>query len=314
MSQVHKCNGARFRGRNDLTGVVYDDLIVAPEWGTRFICVACNEAPVSSLHKHQLQDCSDWNAFNRINNGYKRQFNARQAPATQTQPLRLLGEHYRLIRDALILPPWIIMEQAFNWGPYTPLQVPHNAQGQFWWANRTYEACRLHVMAGLPDTMSIPPPPDHRTAALLTAHASDNTASLMHELHKADELNRLCIIAEFMEAHPDLRDQLVLDTVGLDHWNQSAIYLAKNPTTNHNPTANNPPQPIWIPITPPGQGPAGTGAFMHNNVGGVTGKRLQHRAAPGDGDNTSIARVLYDNVPPADVDHFNMVGSPRRRR
>lgn len=102
------CNGRTHRGPNDIPRLFYPDRHCCPEYGTNLYCCACT-APTDNIDRHKLIDCSEWNALNRLNKSYYRQFNAGMAPPGQTEAKRLSGEKYRLIRDAFGLYPHIIM-------------------------------------------------------------------------------------------------------------------------------------------------------------------------------------------------------------
>lgn len=314
----HNCKGNKFRGHNDANLLHHPDRTLAPEHGTRYICVACNNPePFLNIAQHQGAECPEWNAFNRICNGYQRQFNDGTKPPTVTEAFRLTGEQYRLVRDSLLLGAWIIMNQDEFWGPYTPLQVPHGMmQGNPWWGGQSYEALRQAVMAGLPLTISTPPRPDTRVQAVLKAN-TNRMFSPTHEIHKQDELRDMQAIQRFMDAHPYLVPIFcALNPLGITNWTTTAIYQSIYPPPH--PAANvmnpQPPPPIWCPIAPQGQGPAGRGG--HPN--GVSGAREQHRNDVFQNVNQGlpfhrVAFSLYQNVDNRYGDTFNIPGTPGRR-
>ena len=120
-----RSNGSRYRHQNDREVYFYPPHDCAPEWGGRFTCVACWQHGIGDLERHRKQHCPNWNALNRINNGFERQFNAGMAPPNVVQPFRLLGEHYRMVKGRHgIMPHHIMRWQDEDWGPYTPMVTP----------------------------------------------------------------------------------------------------------------------------------------------------------------------------------------------
>ena len=137
-----RSNGGRYRSQQDRENHHIREHDSAPEWGNRFTCVACWQHNIPDLNRHRNQHCEDWNALNRINCGFQRQWQEGRAPMDGTgaypayAPV-LLGEHYRMVKGRYgILPHHIMRWQNENFGPYDPLQTP---QGVYTlWMGVTY--------------------------------------------------------------------------------------------------------------------------------------------------------------------------------
>ena len=295
-----RANGTRFRAQNDREQphIIKNDS--APEWGGRFTCVACWRHGITDIERHRKRDCDDWNAFNRINNGYLRQFNMGMAPAHTTAPQVLHGEHYRLVKGTFNLMPHHIMRyQTEDWGPYDPLQAPLGVIAN--WVGRSYNDLLDQVLNVLPPSIQHAPRQCSCSRALLRSR-NGTTSSYIHEQNSQDELMDMKAIGNFVEAHPHVNALF-------NHlpWNQTGLAMAVN--------ANQPlhSKGIWINLTRAAGGVAGTGAFPLGLAGTIITHYQGWRFANffGLGNPANFAD-LYHNRTAADVARglFTMPGAP----
>lgn len=296
-----RANGTRFRSQNDRVQphVVKNDS--APEWGGRFTCVACWRHDITDLERHRKRDCDDWNALNRINNGFVRQFNAGMAPPHHTSPEILLGEHYRLVKGRFnLLPHHIMRYQTEDWGPYDPLEAPPGALVS--WRGLSYHELLGRVLHSLPPSMKHAPRVCCCSRALLRSR-NGTTSSYIHERHTHDELMDMKAIGNFVEAHP-----VVLNLFNGFPWHTTSLALAVPAI-----------QPLhgegdWVNISRGGGGPAGTGGFPN----GIAGSNIIHyqgfRLAQNGIGNPAQFANLYQGRNGYDVarGQFTMPGTPHR--
>jgi len=298
---MNRCHGARYRGSNDKAVHKVPHRLCCPEMGSVFVCCACLRPfdTLGSLDRHQQNQCDDWNALNRIHNGYNRQFHQGLAPPGTTAPRQIMGEQYRLVVNRHGLPPWVIMDQEDHWGPYNPIRPPRTWVGNTAWSNVTFDFLLHDVLNNFPPPLLQEPRPDPRAVAVRRAMGNRNNVSLLHETHIADETQDKIAICNFMEAHPGFRQFFCLhpgnNIPGADFRNTS-LYRAKYGDPPGLPL------PVHVPLALPNEGVAGAGS-----VGGVGPMIALHRAQNA---NVPLHQGMTDDEVAKGV--FNIFGTPRR--
>ena len=297
-----RANGARYRNQNDRVSNHVPRHDTAPEWGGRFTCVACWQHNIVDIERHRSQHCPDWNALNRINNGYVRQFNSGMAPPGVLLPLVLTGEHYRMVKGRFGIQAHHIMRwQDENWGPYDQLQCPPNSR--MGWENFTYDFLLMNTINSLPRSIALVPRPCTCTMALQRSR-NGTTHSYHNEKNTCDEFYDQRAVGNFMEAHHPLRGAYQHMPGGAP-WNTTQAFLS----TGSNQPLNG--MGHWVELAPPGMGICGLG-----NVG-ITDSNVQHfqqwqqnvaAGAPNQQAN------LYQGKTANDIRQgsFAMPGTPRR--
>ena len=182
--------------------------VVCPDVGTTFVCPACLKVH-NDLIRHERHDCDHFNALFRLNYGYHLDFcrGPMAVPAVQgrTEAYRLSGELYRMMRDRYGLTPEVIMHQTDDWTPYTNMRNLPNRANQPDWENHSYDWQLQRLLATLPHTLKEPPRRYFDSSygiALTSVVNSHGTESLNHNLHEAQEVEDMRVIARFMEANP----------------------------------------------------------------------------------------------------------------
>ena len=303
---TQRSNGGRYRNQNDreLTHIREHDS--APEWGNRFTCVACWQHNITDIVRHRSQHCEDWNALNRINCGFHRQWTEGRASldasgSYPTKPYILKGEHYRMVKGRYGVQPHHIMRwQDENFGPYDPLIVPQGCQAV--WQGFTYFQLLLETIQSLPPSMHIEPRICSCTRALLRSR-NGATHSYFNEKNSLDELADQAAIGNFMAAHPPLvgHYQNLTNT----NWNHTQPRMARNSFQPLNG------QGVWVPLAPQGQGVCQQGSAGISES--IVAHCLQYQVAVTNGQ--PFARMnLYTGRSIADArrGHFSMPGTPGR--
>ena len=260
-----RCHGGRYRTQQDLQVHHIREHDMAPEWGNRFTCVACWLHNIPDLARHRSRDCEDWNALNRINCGFQRQWQEGRAPndAHGAYPAFapvLYGEHYRMVKGRYgILPHHIMRWQSENYGPYDPLQTPPGVHTI--WAGFTYYALLLETLSSLPPSIAVPPLQCNCTRALQRS-LNGTTHSYHHEKHALDELLCQNAVGNFMATNLPLVAQYQHWT-GVP-WNTTQPHFARSSIAPLNGRGN------WVPLSPPGMGIALVGDI------GIAESNAQH--------------------------------------
>ena len=121
---------------------------VMVRWGEKQVCEACL-APHHAMYNHKKQNCPDYKAFNRINNGYSMTVLMNRVPNGMTRRDYVSGEMYRMVRNVFMVTPTVIMGQRKDWRPYLPM-VPDDGMALQPWHNRTYESLVAEIEKDLP--------------------------------------------------------------------------------------------------------------------------------------------------------------------
>ena len=302
-----RSNGTRCRQQADREVHHIREHDSAPEWGNRFTCVACWQHNIPDLTRHRNQHCDDWNALNRINCGFQRQWREGRAALESdgSCPARahvLSGEHCRMVKGRCgILPHHVVRWQNENFGPCDPLEVPQGVN-MLW---RGFSCCNLlqETLMSLPTSISTVPRQCTCSRALM--RSMNGTAhSCHHEKNALDELVCQAAIGDFMGSHPFLvgacQNQMNV------HWQTTQPFLARNSQQPLNGMGN------WVDLSPPDQGVCGVGDrgiaesnaehFLACTAAAVNGMPLQHM-------NLCTGKTIHD----ARRGQFAMPGTPRRQ-
>lgn len=304
--EATRSNGSRYRMQHERTNYHIREHDSAPEWGNRFTCVACWEHGITDLARHRSNSCEDWNALNKINCGFQRQWQEGRAPlgAMGQYPAKafcLTGEHYRLVKGRFgILPHHIVRWQNENWGPYETLVAPPEVHVV--WRNISYWTLLQNTINSLPSSMAVIPQQCTCSRALMRS-LNGTTHSYHHEKNALDELNAQKAVGLFVDSHMFLRGQLQ-HIYGFG-WQTTQPFLARVAPQPLNGTGN------WIDLAPVGGfGVAGVGdrGIAQTNVDHYNMYHTDVAAG-----NVSQRMNLYQGktVQDAQRGQFTMPGTPR---
>ena len=214
-------------------------------------------------------------------------------------PCNIIGEHHRLVRQHCNLPPFVIMHQSDNWGPFDPIIAPEGL-GLTSWDGQSHHNLLQDLLMTLPPSIARCPRPDHRAVALKRALANRHSASLNHETHAGDEHSDMLALDRFFAANPnavtDCQNHPGNNVPNNDFVNTS-IFRA-NPMHN---VPNGAPMPVWVPLAPPNEGVARSGREGLGRE--AQAFRLANLANP------CVAGRTANEVGRG---NFNVVGTPRR--
>ena len=304
-----RSNGTRYRSDNDRVPDHVPRNDVAPEWGCQCTCVACWTHGLPDLERHRRQSCDDWNALNRLNNGFVREFNAGMAPPNTLTPHVLSGEHCRMVKGRFgIMPHHIVRWQDENWGPYSPMDAPPDAAVA--WRGISYFVLLVSTLQSLPVTIALTPRQCPCSMALMRSR-NGTTHSCNNERNSCDEFLDQKAVGNFMAAHPFL----------IQRYEQQAAPLPLGAGVNtwqmHQPArallSNQPLAGVgdWVDLAPPGRGVCGLGDQ------GVAEGNVQHfqqcNLALAAGHPNNVANLCQGKtVNDVRRGNFAMPGTPRR--
>ena len=304
-----KSNGSRFRSDNDRVPHHVPKNDVAPEWGNQCTCVACWTHGITDLERHRRQSCDDWNALNRINTGFVREFNAGMAPPHTTQAYILSGEHHRMVKGRWGIQPHHIMRwQNENWGPYSPLDAPPDAAVV--WRHATYHQLLLETLRSLPVSIAVAPRQCTCSMALLRSR-NGTTHSYNNEKNSCDEFYDQKAVGNFMAAQPFLINRFEQQVAALPLAAGANVWQVYQPARAVH--AN---QPLaghgdWVELAPPGRGICGEGQVGISQANVRHFQQFHQAVAMG---NLVQHANLHQGKTILDVrrGNFAMPGTPRR--
>ena len=301
-----RSNGGRYRNQNDREPHHIREHDSAPEWGNRFTCVACWEHNIGDLDRHRKVSCEDWNALNRLNTGFQRQWQEGRAPNDPLtfmypdKPYVLMGEHYRMVKGKHgIMPHHIVRWQNENFGPYDALQVPPGAFAP--WAGQTYWNLLVETLNSLPPSISETPIQCTCSRALQRSR-NGMTHSYHHEKNSMDELFCQNAIGNFMSAHPAMIGHY--QTLTGIPWPVTQTALSRGAFV---PLHG---QGIWVQLASPGIGICGVGdiGIAQSNANHYTLFQAMHGAGLIGGQMNLYQGKTIDD---ARRGNFSMPGTPR---
>jgi hypothetical protein len=301
-----RSNGGQYRNQNDCEPHHIREHDSAPEWGNCFTCVACWQHNIPDLTCHRNQHCEDWNALNRINCGFQRQYNEGRAPNDPytgfypDKPYVLTGEHYRMVKGRYGISPHHIMRwQNENYGPYDPLESPPGVH--VIWTGITFWNILVETLNSLPPSIAEVPLQCTCLRALQRAR-NGTTHSYFHEKNALDELFCQNAVGNFMGAHPPLIGHYQ-NLTGVA-WNTTQPFLARH---SQQPLGR---QGVWVDLATQGVGICGVGhcGIAESNVTHFLAYQAATMAGFGGPQmNLYQGKTVHD----ARRGNFSMPGTPR---
>ena len=305
--EATRSHGSRCRQQNDREIHHVREHDTAPEWGNRFACVACWQHGLTDLTRHRNQHCPDWNAFNRINCGFHRQWQMGFAPIDANgncphSPFVLTGEHCRLVKGRFSLLPHHIMRwQSEDCGPCDPLETPPGVVTA--WQGLTHHQLLQVALASLPPSVAAVPKKCTCTRALARS-LNGTTSSCFHEKNALDELVCQKAVGDFMGAHPPLAGAHQNQFGG--HWHNTQPFLARNSMMPLNGVGD------WVDLAPANQGVCGVGDHGIAESAAMHYTATMNAAAAGGIPNGQAHLYQGKNIHHARRGQFTMPGTPRR--